>query len=128
MVAGRRVRASSGEWVSTAAMVRFDRRSVVLAGLAGLVGVAGATADEPRRHGHRRGDHDCARRALAEGRARPLTEILPMVESELGGQAIEIELEHCSGRIQYEVKLLRPDGQLVEAKVDALTGKIVEGD
>ena len=105
----------------------------MLAGVFSVVGIAGAGAqfDEPRRHRqrrHGRGDHDCARRALEEGRARPLSEILPKVESALGGQAIEIELEHCSGRIMYEVKVLRPDGQLIEAKVDALTGTIIEDD
>lgn len=114
-------------------MVSFDRRTLLLAGAFGLAGVAGAGAqfDEPRRHRHRRrdgGDHDCARRALEEGRAKPLTEILPKVESALRGQAIEIELEHCSGRIIYEVKVLRPDGQLIEAKVDALTADILEVD
>jgi uncharacterized membrane protein YkoI len=115
-------------------MAKFDRRTIVLLGAAlGLGGVSRARAqfDEPYRHrhrGHRRDDHDCARRALAEGRAKPLTEILPGVESALGGQAIEIELEHCSGRIIYEIKVLRPDGQLIEAKVDAMTGKIVEDD
>jgi uncharacterized membrane protein YkoI len=116
-------------------MASFDRRTVLLAGALSLLGIAGAAAQfddgPPFRHrhrGHRRDDHDCARRALAEGRAKPLTEILPAVEKALGGQAIEIELEHCSGRIVYEVKALRPDGQLVEAKVDAMTGKILEDD
>jgi uncharacterized membrane protein YkoI len=113
-------------------MANFDRRTLLLlAGALSFVGIAGAGADsdEPRRHrhrGHRRGDHECARRALEEGRAKPLTEILPKVESALGGKAIEIELDHCSGQIVYEVKVLSPDGQLIEAKVDALTGDVLE--
>ena len=128
---GGPVRAPSAVGVSSAAMSGFDRRSILLGGALGAfgIGAAGAQFEEPFRHGrrrHGRGDHDCARRALAEGRAKPLTEILPAVELALGGQAIEIELEHCSGQIVYEIKLLRPDGQLIEAKVDAMTGKIIE--
>jgi uncharacterized membrane protein YkoI len=107
----------------------------------GLLGIPGAAAQfgpphgfggpygpgEQRRNRHRRrDDHDCARRALEEGRARPLAEILPAVESALGGQVIEVELEHCDARIVYEVKVLRPDGRLVEAEVDAMTGEVLK--
>ncbi|NVO13322.1 MAG: PepSY domain-containing protein [Rhodoplanes sp.] len=124
----------------------IHRRTLVFAGLAlfaGALPVLAQRGDGPppwagppgggggrgegrgwrRRH---RGDHDCALRALAEGRAKPLSEILPIVEKDLGGQAIDVELEHCQGRIVYEVKLLRPDGRLVEAVVDAMTGKRIE--
>ncbi|WP_170149650.1 PepSY domain-containing protein [Rhodoplanes roseus] len=126
------------------------RRSLLLAGLAVLTGTsppispalaqrgegppwgggpppwAGGGRGEGRRRRRHRGDHDCALKALAEGRAKPLSEILPIVEKELGGQAIDVELEHCQGRIVYEVKVLRPDGRLVEAEVDAMTGKRIE--
>ncbi|KAA5601682.1 PepSY domain-containing protein [Blastochloris sulfoviridis] len=116
-------------------MVDDVRRVILLAGACGLLGIAGAAAQYGGPHGHgeqrrkrhrRRDDHDCARRALQEGRARPLAEILPTVESALGGEVIEIELEHCDDRIVYEVKVLRPDGRLVEAKVDARTGEVLE--
>ncbi|MFD2184777.1 PepSY domain-containing protein [Rhodoplanes azumiensis] len=80
------------------------------------------------RRRRQRGDHDCALKALSEGRAKPLSELLPVIEKELGGQAIDVELERCHGRIVYEVKALRPDGKLVEVKVDALTGKPIEDD
>jgi hypothetical protein len=122
-------------------MTILGRRNVLLGVLLlsgfAAVGVAPSAADpgdhggapwgegrrRPRRH---RGDHDCALRALAEGRAKPLSEILPPIEKELGGNAIDVELEHCSGRIVYEIKLLRPDGRLIEAVVDAQTGKRIE--
>ncbi|MDC7789081.1 hypothetical protein PQJ75_23310 [Rhodoplanes sp. TEM] len=124
----------------------LPRRSFVLAALALLGGSAPALAQrgdgppwggggpppwagrgrgEGRRRRHR-GDHDCALRALAEGRAKPLSEILPVIEKELGGQVIDVELEHCQGRIVYEVKVLRPDGRLIEGEMDALTGKRIE--
>ncbi|CAL8978261.1 hypothetical protein RHODGE_RHODGE_04371 [Rhodoplanes serenus] len=90
-------------------------------------GGGGGGRGEGRRR-RRRDDHDCALRALAEGRAKPLTEILPAVEKELGGHAIDVELEHCAGRVVYEVKVLRPDGRLVETTVDAMTGKRIEDD
>jgi uncharacterized membrane protein YkoI len=112
-------------------MTALSRRTLLIVAALGLAGVSPADAQwgEPHRmHRRNRGDHDCARRALEEGRAKPLAEILPAVESELGGQAIEIELEHCSDRIVYEIKVLRPDGRLVEAKAEAVTGKIIERD
>lgn len=131
----------------------LPRRTLLLAGLAFLGSAATARAQrgdgppwrgdgpppwagrgrgegrgEGRGRRRQRGDHDCALKALSEGRAKPLSELLPVIEKELGGQAIDVELEHCHGRIVYEVKALRPDGKLVEAKVDALTGKPVEDD
>jgi hypothetical protein len=123
------------------------RRRLPLAGLALLIGLSAAVAQpvgppagpswsggpppwagrgEGHRRRHHRGDHDCAMRALADGRAKPLSELLPTIEKELGGQVIDVELEHCHGQIVYEVKVLRPDGRLVEAEVDALTGKRIE--
>ena len=117
-------------------MARFDmtqvsRRTMLILAAIILAGVLPADAQQgdPRRTHHRhRGDHDCARRALDEGRAKPLAEILPAVEAALGGQVIEIEMERCTDPIVYEVKVLRLDGRLVEAKVDAMTGKIIERD
>ncbi|EJW13485.1 membrane protein [Rhodovulum sp. PH10] len=126
-------------------MAVLDRRTWILSGLLSLAALSGARAewngpsdDGPpgggpppwargrgRRRRHR-DDHDCALRALAEGRAKPLSQILPGVEKELGGQAIDVELEHCKGRVVYEIKLLRPDGRLIEVVVDAMTGRPIE--
>lgn len=108
-----------------------SRRTILIMGAMTLAGSLPAEAQGGEAHRMRRrlrGDHECARRALEAGRAKPLAEILPAVESELGGQAIEIELEHCSDRIVYEIKVLRADGRMVEAKAEAATGTIIERD
>ena len=107
----------------------FDRRSVLVAVMMAALGSTAADAQwgEQRRYRHRRrGDHGCARRALEEGRAKPLAEILPRIQEKFGGQVIDIEVRHCTGRLTYEFKVLRPDGQLVEATVDALSGELIQ--
>jgi len=83
-----------------------------------LVG-GGAVADDG-------GDHDRARRALEEGRARPLAEILEQVRDRLGGEVIGIEFEREHGRYVYEFDVVTPDGRLREVEVDALTAEILK--
>jgi uncharacterized membrane protein YkoI len=77
-------------------------------------------------HGRRRDDHDRAREALRRGEAAPLADILPGVEERLGARVIEVELERDGGRLIYEFELIAPDGRILEAEVDALTGAVLE--
>jgi uncharacterized membrane protein YkoI len=92
-----------------------DRRIVALA-LALLLAGVPARADEE--------DHDEARRALEEGRVRPLSEIRAHVERAVGGRVVGVELERKDGRYLYELKVVR-GGRLREILVDAQTGDIV---
>lgn len=86
---------------------------------AALMAPAGALrADD----GH---DHDRARRALEAGEVMPLRSIIERVEREQTGQIIEIELEQDDGRWQYELKLLRNDGNMLRVKVDARDGRVL---
>lgn len=113
------------------------RRLLSLFGLA-LAGHASAAAQEwdgygerhrRRRHGHGRhhdDDHEFARRALQEGRARPLADILAAAKDAIGGDVIGVELEEKRGAMAYELKVLRPNGELVELYLDALTGAVVK--
>jgi uncharacterized membrane protein YkoI len=79
--------------------------------------VAGADDDD---------DQDLARRALEQGQALPLAEILAKVKPEVPGKVIKIELETEDGVLVYELKVLRPDGRIEEIEVDAKTGKLLE--
>ena len=113
-------------------------RRLVILGLLGLAPAFGAEAEEHgerrrRRRRHRWGRHhfddqDVARRALQEGRARPLAEILAKAKESIRGDVIGVELEEQGGAMVYELKALRPDGELVEIRVDALTGAVLRQD
>lgn len=119
----------------------IDRRSVLYLSALALAGLAPAATEEwdgygerrrrRRRHGHGHRhleDHEFARRALQEGRARPLADILTLAKDNLGGDVIGVELEEQAGAMVYELKVLRPSGELVELRVDALTGAVVKQD
>ena len=71
-------------------------------------------------------DHDLARRALEQGRALPLADILAKVTPRVPGKVIEVELEVDDGTLVYDLKVLTPQGRLQEIEVDAATGKILE--
>jgi len=83
-----------------------------------LIGVGSGRADDD--------DHQLARRALEEGRALPLAEILDKVKPKLPGKVIEVELEVEDGILVYDLKMLTPEGVLQEIEVDAATGEILE--
>lgn len=76
-------------------------------------------------------DHERARRAFEAGEIVSLTTIIELVERDFEGELIEVELEN-EGRqgLVYEVKLLTPDGEIVELLFDAGDGELlgVEGD
>jgi uncharacterized membrane protein YkoI len=67
-------------------------------------------------------DYERARRAVEQGAARPLGEILPVVERRLGGRVIEVRFERESTTYVYEFELITADGRIIEATVDAATG------
>lgn len=87
--------------------------------LAMLLFAAPALADD---------DHDRAREALARGEILPLSRILAVVEKEVGGRIVEIDLDRDDGRYVYEVEAVAPDGRLVEISIDAATGAILDRD
>ncbi len=106
----------------------LNRRSLALALALTLAGSGAAYPGddrEARRRGDRR-DHERARRALEEGRARPLADILTQVRDRLGGEVIGVEFDSEDGRYIYELKVITPAGQLREIHVDALTAEILK--
>lgn len=70
-------------------------------------------------------DFDRAFGAVQRGEIRRLSEILPRIEAEFGGRAIETEIETDDGRWVYEIEVLTTDGRLFEVDVDAVTGETI---
>src|SRR5262245_17162125 len=100
-------------------LLRIVGPIVVAATLLG--GVADAMADNEER------DHDLARKALLEGRIRPLTEITEVVRSKVPGEilSVQIEVDDQKGRFVYEFDIITPAGKLKEVDIDAATATIL---
>lgn len=71
-------------------------------------------------------DHDIAKRALEQGRALPLADIIAKIGPQVPGKVIEVELDDDDGALVYDLKVLSPQGRLQEIEVDAATGKILK--
>lgn len=74
------------------------------------------------------GDEEIARKALMEGRIRPLAEIIELLKPQLPGLTIlEVEIDvEDNGQIIYEFDIIDSSGRLKEVEVDAATGKILK--
>jgi uncharacterized membrane protein YkoI len=116
----RVVRELSGCSLQSLQAMRTSRQtgSLVLATGLLLFGAGTGLADDD--------DHDLARRALEEGRALPLAEILAKMKPDLPGKVIEVVLEIDDGNLVYDLKVLSAKGRLQEIEVDAATGKILK--
>jgi uncharacterized membrane protein YkoI len=102
-------------------MPRLSRRGLIRFaswGAAALV-VSPAVAD-------RNGEHDSARRAVEQGEALPLADILAKVRHDLGGEIVGVSFERKQDRWLYEFKVVEPGGRLVEVYVDAATGRVLK--
>jgi len=82
---------------------------------------------EEQEHQDGRGQEG-ALRALENGQARPLVEILEIVRERLGGEVVGVDFERRGGRFAYEFKVVTPSGNLREIYVDALTAVIISGE
>jgi uncharacterized membrane protein YkoI len=71
-------------------------------------------------------DHDRARAALERGEVRPIAEVLAAVADQVPGDVVEVELEREHGRWAYELKLIAPDGRILEVLVDAASATIIK--
>lgn len=71
-------------------------------------------------------DPSRAREALERNEVLPLATILQMVQDQVDARIIEVEFEEEDGRYVYEFELITPDGRLLEAKADPVTGQILE--
>lgn len=94
-------------------------------GLAAWWLLAGAAGWPPLAHADSDHDHDRARAALQAGQVLPLKTVLERLERTQPGQVLEVELEQESGVWVYEIKLLKPGGQLVRLALDARSAEPV---
>ena len=82
-----------------------------------------------RRRRGRDGDDDDGERALEavqSGKAAPLSDILELVEEEVPGRVLEVEIDDEHGQLVYEIKVLSADGRYFEVYVDAAAKKILK--
>jgi uncharacterized membrane protein YkoI len=73
-------------------------------------------------------DEKAAEAALARGDARLVHELLQRVRSKFAGSVLKIELEHedeGDAPWVYEVKLLTPQGDVLELAYDAATLELI---
>lgn len=78
-------------------------------------------------HDHDREEsHDRARRAVEAGEVVPLQAILAAVARDYPGDVIETELEQFHGRPAYEIKLLSPEGRVMQLIYDAHDGSLLK--
>ena len=99
----------------------MSRRALLLALAVLLSGAGFASAEDDVDD-----DHDEARRAVEQGRARPLAEILSRIQHRLGGKVIGVELEREHERYIYELKVVTEGGALREIYVDAMSGEMLK--
>lgn len=104
----------------------LSRRAVLL-GLALLPARSGFARSDDREDDDQP-DHERARRAVEEGQARPLSEILDRVRDQLGGEVVGVELDREKGRYVYEIRVITPAGRLREVQVDAMTAEVLKSE
>lgn len=99
---------------------------VSLMGAVTAVGIALALAPVPAMADHHdHDDHLEARRLLQHGQILPLSRILQVVQQQVPGNVIEVELDHSHHHgWEYEVKVLAADGHVRKVKVNAGTGVV----
>jgi uncharacterized membrane protein YkoI len=76
-------------------------------------------------------DHERARRAFESGQIVGLNQILRRVHSTYPGKILEVELDERRGSNRgspwvYTVKVLTPQGRVVDLRLDAKTMRIIE--
>lgn len=69
--------------------------------------------------------HDEARRAVARGEIKPLSDIIRVAQEDFSAPLIEVEFERFKGRYVYELVLLSADGAVVELYYDAATAELL---
>ncbi|WP_283193285.1 PepSY domain-containing protein [Rhizobium sp. AN80A] len=71
-------------------------------------------------------DSDLAREAMKRGEILPLSRILSIAEQVTGGRMMDLELDRHGGRYVYDLKMIDTKGQMIELKLDASNGRILE--
>ena len=62
---------------------------------------------------------------VSRGEVVPLDTILDWLEAHYRGDVLEVEVEREGGYVEYEIKLLGPQGQVVEFEFDGQNGQLM---
>jgi|TARA_R110000751_G_scaffold32712_1_gene81959 uncharacterized membrane protein YkoI len=62
---------------------------------------------------------------VGRGEVVPLDTILDWLEAHYIGDVLEVEVEREGGYVEYEIKLLGPQGQVVEFEFDGHNGQLM---
>tara|TARA_R110002012_G_scaffold18620_4_gene68167 strand:- start:811 stop:1179 length:369 start_codon:yes stop_codon:yes gene_type:complete len=62
---------------------------------------------------------------VSRGEVVPLDTILDWLEARYIGEVLEVEVEREGGYVEYEIKLLGPQGQVVEFEFDGHNGQLM---
>lgn len=66
------------------------------------------------------------RELVNQGRILSLETILQKYRQQVQGRLLDLEVESEHGRVVYELEFLRDDGYVIELKIDAATGEMLE--
>jgi uncharacterized membrane protein YkoI len=104
---------------------RLIRRIAIPFSLAAALLAVGALALSPRALAGDHDDHVEARALLQRGEILPLSRILAIVQQQVPGDVVEVELEHGKHHgWEYEVKVLTAQGRVREVKLNARSGEV----
>ena len=86
-----------------------------------LIGFAAASARADDEH-----VMDRLRAAVSRGEALPLSTLQGSLRKAFPGEIIGVEIDEDDGRFVYEFKVLQTSGRLLEIKMDAATGAVLD--
>jgi uncharacterized membrane protein YkoI len=101
-------------------------RSVCVAVAVAVASAGFALADDDDDGRHEGAER--ASRGAASGEFIPLARIVTAVREQYPGKIVETEFESEDGRPYYEFYILGQEGRLIEIKVDARTGRYLDGE
>lgn len=101
------------------------RRTVCHLGMATLLACSIAVADNGGNWEDDDYSYDKARRAVAEGNALPIAQVMQHLRSHTSSDIVALEYEFEFGRWVYEFKVVDRLGQLRRVHIDAATGELV---
>lgn len=97
------------------------------AGNSGNTGTGGDVRNPPGRDGgSNRETHEDAREAVAQGKILPLSKLLALIDRDLYGMVIAVDLVRLGGSDVYRLKTRDGAGVIRDLRVDARTGRFVK--
>ncbi len=71
-------------------------------------------------------DRDEIMHLVETGQIQSLEQILSRYPEQKYGKLLDLEVEGKHGRLEYELEFLHRDGRVIELKIDASNGEILE--